>query len=64
MNFPTCEFKLLYLQVQALLVLVIEDQGEADVVLLVVADEDLLVVHLPLEDKSPVVLVEAIKIET
>ena len=53
---------MLYLQVQALLVLVIEEQGEADVVLLVVADEDLLVVHLPLEDKSPVVLVGAIKI--
>ena len=42
-----CQFKLLYLQVQALLVLVIEDQAEADGVLLVVVDEDLLVVHLP-----------------
>ena len=56
-----CQFKLLYLQEQALLVLVIEDQVEADGVLLVVADEDLLVVHLPLEDMNPVVLVEAIR---
>ena len=58
-----CQFKLLHLQVQALLVLVIEDQVEADGVLLVVADEDLLVVRLPLEGMSPVVLVEAIIIE-
>ena len=55
-----CQFKLLYLQEQALLVFEIEDQVEADGVLLVVADEDLLVVHLPLEDMNPVVLVEAI----
>ena len=56
-----CLFKLFYLQVQALLVLVIGDQVEVDGVLLVVVDEDLLEVHLPLEDMNQVVLVEASK---
>ena len=46
---------------QVLLVLVIGDQVEVDGVLLVVVDEDLLEVHLPLEDMNQVVLVEASK---
>ena len=52
------------LQVLVLLVLVIGDQVGADVVLLVVVDGDLLVVHLPLEDMSPVALVEAVEKNT
>ena len=56
-----CLFKSFYLQVQVLLVPVIGDQVEVDGVLLVVVDEDLLEVHLPLEDMNPVVLVEAIR---